>query len=92
MNGIAPFACSFLQQKRSLIGNGERENLTSGMLCGLCHAGECGFDVQAKLVELDGRLLDEQKNLPDQNSRNRLQSAAHSAQVTKTHSSRIIKW
>lgn len=90
MNGIAPFACSFVRRKFLLMGTAKGESLTSGMLYGLCHAGECGFDVQAKLVELDGRLLDEQKNLPDQNSRNRLQSAAHSAQVTKTHSSRII--
>lgn len=55
MNGIAPFACSFLQQKRSLIGNGERENLTSGMLCGLCHAGECGFDIGSFVAEKKSR-------------------------------------
>ena len=28
--------------------------------------GECGFDIHAKLAELDGLLLDLQKNLPDE--------------------------
>ena len=33
--------------------------------------GECGFDIHAKLAELDGLLLDLQKNLPDEkNSKN----------------------
>lgn len=51
MNGIAPFACSFVRRKFLLMGTAKGESLTSGMLYGLCHAGECGFDIGSFVAE-----------------------------------------